>query len=300
MFDFVIIRQNMLAEVYGAYIWQQFCACGIITTPPLVKLDESVLEKITGKNVLIVGRYYRNNMDEIVKVAKDVSVFFNESDELPKACNYACFKASKGQGFTTWTLDQTNYDEEHQHVAKIAEYLDEYLYGFPSEEALCFQNGVYTIDKPTDLEKILTIQGSEDIKSTILRGKQKRTSNLRIAEQRAKCAAMFLFTLDDGDQFEALVTIGDSPIVDTCILLSEMSPTGIGMSFRYDVKNGKTLISMRVTKESGLDAGLLMSKYIGGGGSQAMGGGSISFLVFPINSYRRPYREITSFVKVEK
>ena len=42
-------------------------------------------------------------------------------------------------------MHKSNIREEY--VVKIAQYFDEYLYGNPSEEALCFHNGIYTIKK---------------------------------------------------------------------------------------------------------------------------------------------------------
>lgn len=78
-----------------------------------------------------------------------------------------------------------------------------------------------------------------------------------------------------------LVAIGDSPIIMTCLLLTENSPSGVGLLFRYDLNTGKTFISGRSTKESSIDMGLLMRELIQGGGTRAMGGGSISKLLFP-------------------
>lgn len=142
----------------------------------------------------------------------------------------------------------------------MARYLDDYLYGYPSEESLCFQNGLYAIDKDDDLDKILTIKSNEDINAIIAKGREKRINNRRISGQRLKCVKQLTFKAGD----ETYSALGDTPVVDTCLLLADKSPSGIGMLFRYDINTGKTSISTRTTKESEVDAGLLMKNLVEG------------------------------------
>ena len=162
--------------------------------------------------------------------------------------------------------------------------LDSYMYGFPSEESLCFQNGIYVINAQTDLEKIATITSNEMVDFTIEAGKPKRIANRRIALDRVS-KAIKLEVDDDSDgelkTYMVAFGMGDSPIVDTCIALAESSSSGIGILLRYDFSQRKTFISCRVTEESGLNAGKIMRLKFGGGGSRSMGGCSIPGLHFP-------------------
>lgn len=280
-FDTVVVRQSMLAELYGAHLWHLHRGSDLLTTPPVTQMDQGLLDKIKGKNILIVGGYYRANMGPILEAAKEVTVFYNSSDADESVSGYNFVTSLEFTGFLTWTVQQLGLqDDKASPVLRMAHYLDEYLYGYPSEESMCFQNGVYVIDKDNDLEKILTIKSIEDIEATIVKGKEKRINNRRIGEQRWKCAKQLTFKAGD-ETYSALVGIGDSPIVDTCLLLAEKSPSGIGMLIRYDINTGKTFISTRTTKESGVDAGILMKKLVKGGGSKPMGGGSVSGLFFP-------------------
>lgn len=283
-FDIVIVRERMLNEEYGAHLWKNARGCKVITTPPIVMMKEEHLEQIKDKKVLIISGYYRDNMKPIIESAKSVCVFFNTSDDPDPNCGYQIMKAQEGSGFLAWTLDQLAIKDEVVH--RIATYLDEYLYGYPSEESLCFQNGVYVIDKNTDIEKILTIQSLQNIEDIIKKGKEKHINNLRIAEQRLKCSVLISFRVNN-ETYHAQVAIGDTPIIDSCLLLAEKSKSGLGIMFRYDILNRKTLISARATKESNINAGMVMNALVKGGGSKPMGGGSMSELVFPQDFFKK-------------
>ena len=281
-FDVVVVRRAMLNEEYGAHLWKTLTGAEVLTTDPVVKMTESYLEQITGKRVLLVGGYYRDNMDPIVERAKSVFIFFNTSDDVQP--NSECVIAKEGVGFLMWTVKKLNIvDVVTNH---IAQYLDEYLYGYPSDESLCFQNGVYVIQQPTEVEKILTVKTEDDITRVLEQGRIKRINNLRIAIIRLGNATEIAFTLR-GVSHSALVVIGDTPIVDTCLLLAEKSQGGLGIMFRYDLEKKRTMISARATKESGIDAGQLMKALVKGGGSKPMGGGSVDELVFPGDFFRR-------------
>ncbi len=259
-FDTIVVRESMLGENYGAYLWNLHHGIELLKTEPITKMDDDLLDKIEGKHILIVGGYYRNNMEPILKAAKTVKVFDSTT------------------GFLTWTVEQLEIKDET--ILTMARYIDNYQYGYPSEEALCFQNGVYCIDKDTDLDKILTIKSLDDINLVLINGKTKRISNLRLAEQRLKCSKQLSLKIED-QTYNVLVGIGDSPVVDTCLLLANKSSNGIGMLFRYDLLNNKTFISTRTTEMSEVNAGVLMKKLIGGDGTKSMGGGSIQGLFFP-------------------
>jgi hypothetical protein len=275
-YQLIVVRRNMLAELYGAHLWATHTNTEIFDTSALTEMTPDQLEKIRNKNILIVGGYFKSNMKPILAEAKEVTVFFNTSDLDDQQPDHKFITAEPLSGFLSWTIQQLGIVESC--TVQIAKYLDEYLYGYPSEESLCFQNGVYTIDKPSDLERLLTIQSNKDIESTIAKGKKKRVANLRIAQQRLEASKQFIVYFD-GKPYPATVAIGDSPIVDSCILLAQQ--TGIGILFRYNLAAKKTFLSCRTTKESGIDAGHLMKQLVNGGGSVPMGGGSINELLLP-------------------
>ena len=276
-YELIIVRQNMLAELYGAHLWSLQQGSEVVQTPALTEMGPELLEKIRGRSILIVGGYYSSSMDPIIASASKVAVFYNQSDSVP-AVPHKFYSSGDWKGFCFWTIGWLSIQDPV--VQKIAFYLDEYLYSDPSDEALRFQNGIYVIDRPTDLEKLLTIKTEDDMEATMAKGKEKRVSNLRIAEQRLKAGKLITFKVLE-QEYTAMVSIGDSPIVDTCLLLAKNSPSGMGILFRYDLASEKTLLSTRVLRTSGLDAGKLMKSLINGGGSKLMGGGSITGLKFP-------------------
>lgn len=278
-FDIIVVRETMLAESYGAYLWNKHRGCEVGFTPSITELHELMLEEIKDKSILIVGGYYQSNMDPIIKVAKEITVFYNSSDITQDVVsNYKCIRANEFTGFLTWTTKILNIEDDH--ILMISQYLDEYIYGYPSNDALCFQNGISVIDKDNNWDKMSTITSMEDIRQIVIKGKENTITNKRIAYQRFGSSEEITFNIGD-KSYSACVSIGDCPIVDTCLLLADQSSDGIGMLFRYDMKARKTFISTRSTQESNINAGLLMKQLIGGGGSKSMGGGSISGLLFP-------------------
>lgn len=180
-FETIVVHQSMLAESYGAYLWKENRGSEMLMTPALTEMDQTFLEKIKDKRILIVGGYYRENMKPILEAVKEITVFYNSSDADGISDDYNHFISVEFTGFLSWTVEQLKIEEKY--ILKIAQYLDEYLYGYPSEEALRFQNGLYTIQKENVLDKILTVKSLEDIEATIIKGKE-----IRIAEQRMKCA----------------------------------------------------------------------------------------------------------------
>jgi hypothetical protein len=277
-YDLVVVRETMLVEVYGTFLWQKYLNKGnVIATKPITEMDNATVAEIKGKNILLVGGYYRENMSPILASANSVTVYYSESD-IDETSHFLTYKVVISSGFASWMAQQLCIKDEL--IIKIAKYLDEYAYGDPSEDSLCFQTGLYTIDKPKDLDKVASISSIQNVEDVIALGKSKRIANLRVADQRVKSSKELTVTVDN-KPYKALVSIGDSPIVDTCLLLAKKSTQGIGILFRYDMSANKTFVSARTTKESGINAGQLMKSLVNGGGSRYMGGGSVSTLLFP-------------------
>ena len=263
----IVVRKTMLAECFGAEVLRTYHGVEVIGTDPLVAPTPELLQQVSGKDVLIVGGYYTKSLSEFVAVAKSVTVFYNTSD-VPSETPHTIVRAESNRGFATYAVKKASVNDGL--LGDIAEWLDEYLYGFPSQQSLQFQNGIYTLDAPTDIEKLkLVIDGKHDIVDVLERGAKKRAEhNLVIAGERFAAAKEYTVLGK-----KVLVAVGGSPIVDTCLMLCK--PTGIGMLVRYDEEKQRTLVSCRVTEESGENAGTIMQQFIGGGGSRPMGGGSV-------------------------
>ncbi len=278
-YDLVIARGIMLNEVYGAYLWRTHKKIDTLITEPITKLSLSNIEEtIKNKNILIVGGYYHDNMEPITASAKKVTVFCNSSDasEL-KQVNYEIIIAKEGKGFLTWTIDQLKITDPVTYG--IIGHLDDYMYGFPSSADIYFQAGLHAINLPTNLDKLLTIKTLEDIIKTCEYGKT-LPSNKETAQKRLDTAVEVELSYDE-KKYGALVAVGDTHLVETCMLLAERSKSGVGILLRYDLKHGRTFFSCRVTKESSLDAGLIMFKLFKGGGSKSNGGASVDSLFLP-------------------
>lgn len=252
----------MMAEVYCANLWKR----EILATPPITEMSKDLLQKISGRAILIVGGYFRQNMDAINKSAK--SVFVYESEEK--------------DSFISWTIDALSKVIPNPITFKICQFLEEYLYGDPSEDSLNFQNGIYCLDGRTDQEKLESIQDMADIRRVLEKGSERRIANKRTAEHRLTTAVPITIKLD-GSEYKALVAIGDSPIVDTCIVLAQNSPDGFGILYRYDLFANKTFMTCRSTTTSKVHAGKYAQEWSGGsgGGTKICGGASITGLVFP-------------------
>jgi hypothetical protein len=277
-FNTVVVRKQMLAECFGAHLWNKMSDIKIMVTDAVTEMNNSMLEEIKDKDVLIVGGYYKNNMKPIIYAAKNLTIFYNNSDKYNQSNDYIALVADKNKGFASWTVEQLKISDDY--ILRIADYLDQYLYGHPSEEALCFQNGVYMLNGVTDLEKIKTIKNHEDIENAIEKGREKRINNLRIAKNRADWSTELPLKFNN-NVYNVCVAIGDSPIVDTCIVLADRSSSGIGLLLRYDLKSKRTYLSARVKHGVEVNMGEFMHSLVGGGGSYVMGGGSVSGFVSP-------------------
>lgn len=244
--DIIIVRETMLAENFGAHLWSIDNNVDVLRTKAQVTLSTEELESIAGKRILIVGGYYRSCMDDILSTASAVWVFHNHADTVPDDAKYNVLRpTTEDRGFATFAFDLLPGWRKPRMLRKMVEYLDSYLYGWPSEKAMCFQNGVYVIDKPTDLEKLMTIECTQALKQTIVNGTAERLSNIRIAEQRLEASidvSLAAYSL------VAKLGFGDSPIVDSCRMLAQKSESGVGILVRYDLSANRTLFSIGTTQ----------------------------------------------------
>lgn len=295
--EVIVVRKRIIVEELGAEWWKQYVQrqnlnVDVITTEHITEMDSNLLSRIKGKNVLLVGGYYRNNMDSIRQAAKNVFVFLNSSDMESQR---EFFKEKEilrnTKGFLSFVL--TFVTDKDPVKEAIAEYLDDCLYSsYPNEISLHFKNGVYAIQGNSDLEKIQTIKTLQDVEKTIEQGKKKREDNLFFAKGRLSRSKIYLVMYEE-DIYQVRASIGDTAIEDSCRVLAENSPNGLGFLFRYDLsrKPQETHITCASTKSCKISAGALMNFLVGGGGSKAIGGGSVDSLVFPDQFFEKLFLE---------
>lgn len=269
--DIVVIRQSMLPELYAGHLWKEHHGSTLLLTASVNQMDDQCLAMISDKSVLIVGHYYANSMDSIIEVAKSVTVFVSIESAIKstESCRY--ITSDKYTGFLTWTIQQLGIQQ--QHIIRIGQYLDQYFYGYPCEEAVCFRNEIFMIDK------LLAINDEQEVDTLVINGRTEMANN-EVLKGYLRTAKEVDFTIGN-NTYTALVGIGDIYVGDGCWLLAHNSTSGIGMLFRYDLSQNKTSISIRTTQKSGIHAGALLKKLVGGGGYPSMAGGSISKLLFP-------------------
>jgi len=253
----------------------------VLRTAQVVKLEGCLLRRLKNKTVMIFGGYYNDNMQEIVDVASLVTVFLSQGDKFPAVTPESvihCVFATENRGSLLWTADKLDIDGTF--TRKMIKYLDSYAYGNPCKHALKFQNGIYTLEGETDLERLLSIKTWEEIDEVIARGSEKRNANKRVAEQRLQSAMNMIITVPTG-RYSFKVSFGDTPILDTTMLLAKHSIGGLGMLIRYNYHGNRTLITVRRNELSNIDVGKLMAEWIGGGGSPIYGGGSLEGILSP-------------------
>jgi hypothetical protein len=303
----------MLCEKFGAYLWLKHAKAKVVLTDPVTKMDEKILEQIQDKNILIVGSYYRDNMDEIYARAKSVLVFYNnddvsaksddgkihfyknnnvltyrlcdpknkykyilESDTENKLVNHIIYVADECTGFATYSIETLGLD--HQECYKIpAKHFDSYLYGFPDEATLNFQYGFYALEMKEDMDKFKAIIEHKDLIATmLLNGQEIRLRNAGVTQARLENSTEVVVDYKDRT-YKMRVAIGDSPIVDSCIKLADNATDGIGCLVRFDLQTRKVFYSIR--KSARADPNLRMGEFIRevfgcGGGSKIQAGGS--------------------------
>jgi hypothetical protein len=289
----IIIRKNILAELFAAHLLIKYKIYHeYILTDHITSLTEDILKRITGKNVLIFGGYYQKSLEPILAVVKTLAIVLSEStDPYKDAYKDREILQVYQSPPCTYALQSCNVDDIEKQMSL---YIDDYLYGqHPNDEAMNFQQGIYDIDKPTDLEKLLSIQNKDDIQLCLENGAIKRLNNQRQVKWRIEGAVEVKY---EGKAI--MVSEGDYPVVDTCYLLAKLSPDGIGLAIRHHYKLNKTFLSVCCLKEN---AGELIKKLMNqiqqkyeleigrdaeenekasGGGSPFMGGGSCYGLYF--------------------
>lgn len=272
---FIVIRKSVVAECVAAYFLKRISFVKeIIEVDNITCPDDKLLEKIKGESVFIVGGYFTGNLEKFVQVSNQVTVFYNSKD-TPDTCEHTIIKFKPCTGICTFVSQFLLKTHPHYNfLKKILLNFDEYIYGYSQEESLNFQNGFYELEG-NNTQKINKLIDHPEIYNEIIElGKKRREKNLIIANERLISSKIYKF-----NGISIRVSEGESPIIDSCQLLAtgneNIKGTGVGLLVRWNFDLNKTFVTCKTTKESGLNAGELMHQFIGGGGSESTGGGSI-------------------------
>jgi hypothetical protein len=148
----------------------------------------------------------------LVLFAKSVTVFLNESDPVPKDVSVNILRARECTGFLTYVTEKVDPEYKNDLLHRIATDLDSYLYGFPSENAIKFQNGVYLRPGSNHVESILSIKTMNDYIETVEMGKEKQKANLLVAQARLEASKIIKYK-----DMDLRVSFGDRRFVHlTC------------------------------------------------------------------------------------
>lgn len=276
----IVFRKNNISDFLGATIFKLCSGYLLAATEDITQPDSILLNDITGKEVFIVGGYYNGFIDILKEKCSKLEVYYN-SYETPDEEDHIYYTGKRERGFASFAV-KFNYEllenikGSHDLLSDVAELIDEYIYGYPSEASLDFNAGVYGLsDTISSIEKVALVTTKRiSIEDVIKRGKEVRGNNRSVVRQRVKLSQGA--TLCDG-KYKVKVCLGDDNICDSCIALAK--ETGIGMIIHYNTEQRKTIVFCRVTKESGYTAREIMKDYINGDGTLSMGQGAAEGLL---------------------
>ena len=107
-----------------------------------------------------MGGYYTDNLKDFEGVVNSITVFYNNSDKINEEIDHIIIKASENKWFCTYVLRIIELLYYSSCITNIYEHLDDYLYGFTTEESIFFQNGVYCLelDKKGGFDYLLSVK----------------------------------------------------------------------------------------------------------------------------------------------
>eukprot|EP00742_Colponemidia_sp_Colp-10_P018174 GILJ01020972.1.p1 GENE.GILJ01020972.1~~GILJ01020972.1.p1 ORF type:complete len:198 (-),score=17.12 GILJ01020972.1:233-826(-) len=163
--DVVIARENNTLECYGALLLAIYQQAEILVTPALCELGAEREAKLQDKRVLIFGGYYGDTVVHLAeKVCRTLTVIYNEGDrviEHPKIYNLV---GTLDNGPLTQLLNlylPTNADTATTRT--IIKSLEEFVFGYPSEESFCLQNGLHAVPGDSRIMKLSSVHALETL-----------------------------------------------------------------------------------------------------------------------------------------
>ncbi len=268
----VVVFDNTISHVFGAHIL--VCADNKKYVYQFVEDPECLSEQINKenyKNVLLVSsRFYKHyGLLKDCNVSIFVDINETSSDEkLPE--NFKYIYSEKSTGFATWAIKQVNI--KGKHLTTFANYLDQQLCSYATEETCNFQTGIYAQAGDTNSGK-LSSAIDVSIGKIIEDGKIQRLHNIPIINERFKTSKIIMLKCDD-KEYKTRVTCGWMPVTDTCLRLLEDTQVDCALLIGHDLRNNRTQLILR-TNNKEIHAGKLIKKLYGGGGYVAQGGATI-------------------------
>lgn len=195
----------------------------------------------------------------------------------------AMFVPTGEAGILTETVNLLPCDALTKRVAQM---LDCNMYGYPTNDDLDFQTGLYDMapatneaGHPYDMEILRDIVSSakpeEAVKRTIERGCDKRRRHEAVVDARyAASKIMSIVVKGEKEALRVRVSVGDAPLVDSVRRLA--IDTGIGILVYYDLATNRTHFTMCCTAESERSALALLEKLVPGSiGAKFIATGSV-------------------------
>lgn len=310
----IIYRQADLSVTYGVHLLNEYVEGQYKAYPTEnITVPDEKMKTLKG-SILIVGHFYKDL--NLFNAEAKITVFLNNADVVEKddLKHIKFIRADKDVGFlTSYVLPklketETKVDSLPVSLLNFCDYLDEYMYGQPSETTLCFKNGIYTYDGKTLLEKVQNAHREPSLMDIIYKGKDLYNQNKHIAEKRYN-EGKYINIEYKGKEYKGYVSYGDTAIIETLLHilkktqverrneeranwtnelcerspqverrneeLCERSPqVDIAILLRYNFRENKTFISLRTSNK--LIAGHVAHELYKGGGSEYMAGASVN------------------------
>jgi hypothetical protein len=261
--ELIVFRKSNVCDFFGAVVLKTCTGCLIAATENLKQPNENLISDIFDKDVTIVGGYYTGFIEKLKNQARSLKVFYNYF-ESPDEEEHEYIKAENGRGFATHVI-KNNIEKlqelkvDYKLFLTVAEYLDEYFYGHPSEKVLLFQAGVHSLkDDISEIEKVaLVTTNSFSIEDILKRGEECREYSSVIIKDRL---ARSKKTVICRENFSVRVCLGNDYITETCIALAK--DCDLGMLIKYDKTNKRTEIWCRASENFSRDIRTVMNEYI--------------------------------------
>jgi hypothetical protein len=301
-FQFVIIRCNMLAEVYAARLLIKYgIVSEVIQTGQLTELPQCTLNAISGNNTLILGGYYRKSIGIIrnaVGISAELMVICNDSNPHEWAiqgtpCASAIrmiysFIRKEDESKEQSELDLNSIIpgiNEAEHI--IANRFDDYLEGSYTEECLNLKCAVYNLPGCNLWEQcrylLSNCNNLQDLQGLIQSGQKLQEPIMRQAKSIAETGNYLYF-----NGLEIYYACAPTPIAEATMVLARKSKDGIGLLIRYNYNpldkdenpnTKQTFISIFSSGKHRADE--IANKIVGGVGNAHTAGGGVADVLTP-------------------
>lgn len=230
LYDYILLDldQDTLANRFAAGIWLQDAKINHIHIDQNHNTIDhpNILEKIKNKKILVIMITYYPLPDIILNTVKSMNIFYQFIDEnIIQHPEITYYKAPSLTGFCTFTVKTLQLEKE-QYISEIATRLDEYYYGFPSNDSITFVTVFKMKREPSNDDIVIT---------TALNKSVEAIQNLNIQNILAKTVLCEIQDVNRNITYVCAISVGDTmDLVHTCTTLANRSPDGIGIFITYD------------------------------------------------------------------